>query len=88
MAAAAPSRLALARNPISFIGAAVTTASALVFLALFLLNITGFLVNPYVGLLIYVALPMAFLVGRLGAGAHAAASTAAGRRTRSGRASI
>jgi len=59
----APSRLALSRNATSIVGFALTTAAALVFIALFLLNIIGFLVNPYMGLLVYVALPLAFLFG-------------------------
>ncbi len=60
-----PSRLTLSRNPASLVGAAVTTGSALVFVALFLLNISGLLVNPYLGLLVYIALPIAFLLGLL-----------------------
>ena len=53
------------RNPISLIGAAITTAMAIVFLALLLLEMGGQLRNPYIGLLIYVAVPAVFVFGLL-----------------------
>ena len=53
------------RNPISRIGVALTTASALPFLALLLLHAAGFLRNPYAGLLVFVLLPGVFVLGLL-----------------------
>lgn len=53
------------RNPISLIGAAITTAMAVVFLALLALELGGQLRNPYVGLLLYVAVPAVFVFGLL-----------------------
>src|SRR5687768_2809458 len=42
---------------------AMATAMAVVFLALAVLHVGGFLPNPYVGLLVFVALPLLFLIG-------------------------
>lgn len=42
---------------------AIATAAAMVFLALFALEITGYLANPYVGLLVFVTVPAVFLAG-------------------------
>jgi hypothetical protein len=53
------------RNPLSLIGAAVTTATAIVFLVLLALELGGQLTNPYIGLLLFVAIPAAFAVGLL-----------------------
>ena len=53
------------RNPISLIGAAITTAMAIVFLALLALEMGGQLTNPYIGLLIFVAVPAVFMLGLL-----------------------
>lgn len=53
------------RNPISLIGAAITTAMAIVFLVLLALEMSGQLRNPYVGLLLFVAVPAIFVVGLL-----------------------
>jgi hypothetical protein len=53
------------RNPISLIGVAITTAAAIVFLVLFALESTGQLRNPYVGLLLFVAVPAVFVLGLL-----------------------
>ena len=74
------------RNPISLIGAAITTSMAIVFLVLLALELGGQLQNPYIGLLLFVAVPAVFVLGLLlipiGAWRHrrriAAGETAAG----------
>jgi nitrate/TMAO reductase-like tetraheme cytochrome c subunit len=53
------------RNPISLVGIAVTTAMALLFVVLLLLESFGYLPNPYVGLLVFIAVPAVFIVGLL-----------------------
>ena len=53
------------RNPISLIGAAITTALAIVFFALLALELGGQLHNPYAGLLLFVALPAGIAFGLL-----------------------
>ena len=53
------------RNPISLIGIAITTAAAVVFLLLLTLEFTGQLTNPYAGLLVFIAVPIVFVVGLL-----------------------
>ena len=50
-------------NPVSLVGMAITTAMACLFLALFLLELLGYLANPYVGLLVFVTVPAIFVVG-------------------------
>jgi hypothetical protein len=55
----------LTRNPVSLIGAAIATAMALVFLALLALEMGGQLRNPYLGLLLFVAVPAVFVFGLL-----------------------
>lgn len=54
-----------ARNPISLIGVAIATAMAVVFLALLALELGGQLQNPYLGLLLFVAVPGVFVLGLL-----------------------
>ncbi len=44
---------------------AVATAAAAVFLALFTLELAGYLTNPYIGLLVFVTVPAVFLAGLL-----------------------
>jgi hypothetical protein len=56
---------AVARNPVSLLGMAMATAMAIVFLALFLLDLAGYLTNPYIGLLVFVTIPALFVVGLL-----------------------
>jgi len=51
------------KNPVSLLGMALATATAALFLVLFLLEAFGFLVNPYLGLLVFVTLPVIFLAG-------------------------
>jgi len=53
----------ITRNPISLIGAAISTAMAIVFLALLALETGGQLQNPYLGLLLFVAVPVVFVFG-------------------------
>jgi len=52
-----------ARNPISQIGTAIATAMAVLFLVLLALELGGQLVNPYLGLLLFIAVPAVFLLG-------------------------
>ncbi len=54
-----------ARNPISLVGVAIATAASVVFLVLLALEMGGQLRNPYLGLLLFVAVPAVFLVGLL-----------------------
>lgn len=51
------------RNPTSLIGAAIATAMAMVFLALLALEMGGQLRNPYIGLLLFVAVPAVLVFG-------------------------
>jgi len=51
------------KNPVSLVGMALATATAALFLVLALLESFGFLVNPYLGLLVFVTLPLIFLAG-------------------------
>jgi nitrate/TMAO reductase-like tetraheme cytochrome c subunit len=50
---------------VSILGMAVATAAAVVFLALFALELAGYLTNPYIGLLVFVTVPVIFLAGLL-----------------------
>ena len=60
-----PSLAAALRHPISGLGIALTTASALLFLALLTLQFLGFLQNPYAGIVVFVLVPALFAVGLL-----------------------
>jgi hypothetical protein len=53
------------RHPLVLLGAAITTVMAGVFLVLLLFDFLGYFHNPYFGLLLFVAVPAAFLVGLL-----------------------
>jgi hypothetical protein len=53
------------RNRFSALGVALTTASALLFLALIALELLGALRNPYVGILMFVIVPALFALGLL-----------------------
>ncbi|MGH9242690.1 MAG: hypothetical protein ACRD3G_31965, partial [Vicinamibacterales bacterium] len=53
------------RNPISRIGVALTTASALLFLFLMAVHAAGYLQNPYTGLVVFLLVPTLFIVGLL-----------------------
>jgi hypothetical protein len=52
-----------ARNPISLLGTAIATAAAVVFLALMALELWGQIQNPYLGLLVFIAVPAVFVFG-------------------------
>jgi nitrate/TMAO reductase-like tetraheme cytochrome c subunit len=54
-----------ARNPVSLLGIASATAMAWVFLALLAVYFLGYLDNPYIGLVLFVAIPAAFVFGLL-----------------------
>ena len=60
-----PSRAALVRHPVAIAGAILTTVSAVVFIALTIAVVAGLFANPYAGLVVFVALPAAFLIGLL-----------------------
>ena len=53
------------RTPISLLGVAIATAMAVVFIALLALELGGVLRNPYLGLLLFIAVPAVFLFGLL-----------------------
>ena len=53
------------RNRISAIGVALTTASGLLLLFLIALDLAGFLQNPYIGIIIFVLIPVIFVLGLL-----------------------
>jgi hypothetical protein len=53
------------RNPISVAGAFIVTMSALVFLVVFLLDMFGLHSNPYMGIVFFIIVPSAFILGLL-----------------------
>jgi hypothetical protein len=55
----------LARNPISWAGGMVVTTAAILFVILFALETFGYLTNPYIGLLVFIAVPAIFVFGLL-----------------------
>lgn len=55
----------LFRHPLSIAGTVITTASAVVFIALLIAELTGMLGNPYAGLVVFVAIPALFVLGLL-----------------------
>ncbi|HWV94581.1 MAG TPA: NapC/NirT family cytochrome c, partial [Vicinamibacterales bacterium] len=56
---------ALARHPLAIIGALLTTTSAALFIALVIAVLAGWLVNPYAGLVVFIVIPAAFILGLL-----------------------
>ena len=60
-----PKAADLLRHPLSIAGAVITTASAVVFIALLIAELTGMLENPYAGLVVFVAIPALFVLGLL-----------------------
>jgi hypothetical protein len=56
-------RFSLLRNSVTIFGAAITTSSALLFIAFFTLEAFGARSNPYIGMLFFVVLPGLFVVG-------------------------
>lgn len=57
--------IALTRNPISLVGAAITTASAVLFVTLFVLDALGMEGGPYAGIVAFLIVPAVFVVGLL-----------------------
>ena len=55
----------LGRHPLAIAGALITTASAVVFVALVIAEFTGLFENPYAGLVVFIALPAIFVFGLL-----------------------
>lgn len=55
--------IALTRNVISLSGTAVTTASAVLIIILFTVELAGFRGTPYVGILAFLILPAIFILG-------------------------
>ena len=58
-------REALARHPLAILGALITTASAVAFVALAIAVLAGLFENPYAGLVVFIALPTLFVIGLL-----------------------
>ncbi|HEY7186437.1 MAG TPA: NapC/NirT family cytochrome c [Vicinamibacterales bacterium] len=56
-----PSLPETVNNPVSLVGMALATATALVFLVLLLLDLLGYLTNPYIGLLVFITVPALFI---------------------------
>jgi nitrate/TMAO reductase-like tetraheme cytochrome c subunit len=57
--------IALTRNVISLIGAAIVTAAGILIVTLFVLELFGLHGSPYIGILAYVILPSIFIAGLL-----------------------
>ena len=57
--------VALTRNPISLLGAAIVTASGILIVTLFTLELMGLRGSPYIGILAYLVLPAIFIAGLL-----------------------
>ncbi len=57
--------ISLTRNPLSLVGSAITTASAVLFFSLFSIELFGFLGNPYIGIIAFLVLPAIFVFGLL-----------------------
>ena len=55
----------LARNPISMIGAALVTLSAVLFAFVYLLDLFGMHTNPYIGIVFFLIVPAIFIFGLL-----------------------
>jgi hypothetical protein len=53
----------LIRNPVGLLGTAITTATAVLFLTLFGLSLAGMSGGPYIGILVYLILPVIFVAG-------------------------
>jgi hypothetical protein len=56
---------ALVRHPVAIAGAVITTASAVVFIALVIAALAGLFENPYAGLVVFVVIPAIFVFGLL-----------------------
>ena len=55
--------IALTRNPISLLGVAITSATALIIVTLFAMELVGSHGSPYIGILAYMILPGIFVAG-------------------------
>jgi len=53
------------RNPLSLLGVVVTTTAAVLFIVLIVLEAIGAIANPYLGLLVFVTVPVVFVLGLL-----------------------
>ena len=53
------------RHPVALVGAFIATAMGVLFVTLFLVDAVGLIRNPYFGLLLFVAVPAAFVIGLL-----------------------
>jgi hypothetical protein len=53
----------LVRHPLAIAGALITTASAVVFIALTIAVFAGMFANPYAGLVVFIAIPAIFVAG-------------------------
>jgi len=51
------------RNPISLVGTSITTASAVIFVTLFAIELVGFHGGPYLGILAFLIIPAVFVFG-------------------------
>lgn len=56
---------AITRNPLSLVGTALTTASAALFVTLYVIELIGFQGGPYLGIITFIALPSMFVLGLL-----------------------
>ena len=53
----------LARNPISMIGSALVTLSAILFLFVYLLDLFGMHTNPYIGIVFFLVMTLKSILG-------------------------
>jgi hypothetical protein len=60
-----PRRTFLPRHPVSLVGAALTTVTAVVFLVVFLGDLFGLHQNPYLGIVLFLVFPAFFVLGLL-----------------------
>jgi hypothetical protein len=58
-------RQVFARHPLAIAGALLATVSAVVFIALLIAAFAGLFVNPYAGLVVFIAIPAVFVFGLL-----------------------
>jgi hypothetical protein len=56
-------KLRFLRNPVSFVGSALATVSALLFVVVFLADLFGLHTNPYIGIVFFLVLPSVFVFG-------------------------
>ena len=56
---------AAVRHPVALLGAVITTLMAVLFIVLLALDLLGYVSNPYFGLLLFVAVPAALVIGLL-----------------------